>query len=73
MYRPNWATLLAVIPNPLHYIIQRGQNRQVGFASGDDFTNYKKNLIDFKREFGCKIYAYCLMTNHVHLVVDPGN
>lgn len=23
--------------------------------------------------FGCKIYAYCLMTNHVHLVVDPGS
>ena len=26
----------------------------------------------FKREFGCRIYAYLLMTNHVPLVVDPG-
>ena len=22
---------------------------------------------------GCRIYAYCLMTNHVHLVIDPGD
>ena len=21
---------------------------------------------------GCKIYAYCLMTNHIHLIVNPG-
>lgn len=29
-------------------------------------------LIQFKHEIGCRIYAYCLMTNHVHLVIDPG-
>ena len=23
-------------------------------------------------ELGCKVYAYCLMTNRVHLIVDPG-
>lgn len=61
-----------IIPNTPHHIVQRGHNRQVVFASDDDFSYYKENLINFKREFGCKIYAYCLMTNHVHLVVDPG-
>ena len=53
--------------------MQRGHNRQVVFASEDDFEYYRENLILFKKEFGCKIYSYCLMTNHVHLIVDPGS
>ena len=44
-------------------------NCQVVFASDDDFEYYQENLILFKKEFGCKIYAYGLMTNHVHLIV----
>jgi len=52
--------------------MQRGHNRQVVFASDDDFEYYRENLILFKKEFGCRIYACCLMTNHVHLIVDPG-
>lgn len=38
----------------------------------EDYNYYRENLIHFKQEFGCRIFAYCLMTNHVHLVVDPG-
>lgn len=52
--------------------MQRGHNRQVVFTSDDDFRYYRDNLKLFKDEFGCKIYAYCLMTNHVHLLVNPG-
>lgn len=62
-----------IIPNTPHHIVQRGHNRQVVFSSDDDFTYYKENLNDSKLEFGCKIYAYCLMTNHVHVVIDPGD
>ena len=61
-----------VLPHTPHHIVQRGHNRQTVFVSDDDYNYYRENLIDFKREFGCKIYAYCLMTNHVHLIVDPG-
>ncbi len=61
------------LSNTPHHIMQRGHNRQVVFASDDDFEYYRENLILFKREFGCRIYAYCLMTNHVHLIVDPGD
>lgn len=61
-----------VLAHAPHHILQRGHNRQPVFLSDDDFTYYRENLITFKREFGCRIYAYCLMTNHVHLVVDPG-
>lgn len=62
-----------VLPNCPHHIIQRGHNRQVVFASDDDYLYYLDNLQEWKTELGCKVYAYCLMTNHVHLVIDPGD
>lgn len=61
-----------ILPNAPHHIIQRGHNRETVFVSDDDFNYYRENLIHFKNEYGCKIYAYCLMTNHIHLIVDPG-
>ena len=61
-----------VLPHTPHHIVQRGHNRQTVCVSDDDYNYYRENLIDFKREFGCRIYAYCLVTNHVHLIVDPG-
>lgn len=62
-----------VLPNAPHHIMQRGHNRQAVFLGDDDFKYYKDNLIELKEKLGCKIYAYCLMTNHVHLIIDPGN
>ncbi|WP_339136671.1 MAG: transposase [Candidatus Electrothrix sp. GW3-4] len=61
-----------VLPHTPHHIVQRGHNRQAVFTSDDDYNYYLENLTVFKQEFGCGIYAYCLMTNHVHLIVDPG-
>ena len=55
-----------------HHIIQRGHNRQIVFASDEDYQYYLDNLCEWKEKLGCKVYAYCLMTNHVHLIVDPG-
>lgn len=61
-----------VLPNHPHHIIQRGHNRQPVFACNNDCRAYLKNLREWKQVYGCQVYAYCLMTNHVHLVVDPG-
>lgn len=60
------------LPNfPLH-IIQRGHNQQPVFAEPADYEYYIENLIETKATFGIKIYGYCLMTNHVHLIAAPG-
>ncbi len=56
-----------------HHIVQRGHNRQAVFTSDGDYLYYLGNLRDWKEAYGCRIYAYCLMTNHVHLIIDPGN
>lgn len=62
-----------ILSNYPHHIIQRGHNRQVVFAGDDDYLFYLDNLREWKTKLGCKVYAYCLMSNHIHLVVDPGN
>ena len=61
-----------VIANQPHHIIQRGHNRQVVFAQDADYVYYSDTLAEWKEKLGCKVYAYCLMTNHDHLVIDPG-
>jgi putative transposase len=61
-----------VLPNYPHHIVQRGHNRQVVFAEEGDFRRYLEDLRELKDAFGVQVYAYCLMTNHVHLLLAPG-
>ena len=61
-----------ILPNYPHHIIQRGHNRSVVFTTDEDYLYYLENLKEWKKELDCKIYAYCLMTNHIHLIVACG-
>ena len=61
-----------IIPDCPHHIIQRGHNRQVVFAADGDYQYYLESIQEWKEKLGCKVYAFCLMTNHIHLIVDPG-
>lgn len=61
-----------VLANYPHHIVQRGHNRQVVFAEPGDFERYLADLRELKDAFGIKVYAFCLMTNHVHLLLAPG-
>jgi len=60
-----------VIPHYPHHIIQRGNRRQNVFFSKQDKRLYKKLLYDYMKDAGMKIWAYCLMDNHVHLIAVP--
>jgi len=55
-----------------HHVRQQGHNRKTVFAKPADYRFYLDTLAEWKSKLGCRIYAYCLMTNHVHLIVDPG-
>ncbi|MEX0872798.1 MAG: transposase [Aquisalimonadaceae bacterium] len=61
-----------VLPNYPHHVVQRGHNRQVVFAGDADYQRYIADLRELKEAFGVRVYAYCLMTNHVHLLLAPG-
>ncbi len=60
-----------VIPGVPYHVTQRGNNRQdVFFADGDRFV-YLRWLAENCARYGLDIRAYCLMTNHIHLVAVP--
>lgn len=60
-----------VLPDVPVHIIQRGNNRQACFFADDDYRFYLKHLSEQCEYAGCALHAYCLMTNHVHLLVTP--
>ena len=63
----------AVFPGVPHHVTQRGNHReQVFFAAGDSEA-YLDLLHTHGQRHGLTVYAYCLMPNHVHLVVVPSN
>jgi putative transposase len=55
---------------PVH-IIQRGNNRGVCFFADADYEIYLTQLQVLASQFDCAVHAYCLMTNHVHLLLTP--
>ncbi|MDB6145130.1 MAG: transposase [Pseudomonas sp.] len=64
-------TARIVLPDHPHHVVQRGHNRQVVFTGEDDFVRYLTDMRELKETFGVKVFAYCLMTNHVHLLLSP--
>ncbi|MGI9330888.1 MAG: REP-associated tyrosine transposase [Gammaproteobacteria bacterium] len=63
----------AVIPDFPHHVTQRGNRRQRTFFCEDDYRLYIDLLADALEKADAEILAYCLMPNHVHLVVTPRN
>ena len=62
-----------VFPGVPHHVTQRGNHRErVFFAQGDQET-YLHLLQRYSKEQAIEVAAYCLMLNHVHLVVIPSN
>lgn len=53
------------------HVVQRGNDRQPCFIAGEDYRRYLRGLQEASLENACRIHAYVLMTNHVHLVVTP--
>ncbi len=60
-----------IIPEYLYHLTQRGNNRQTVFHENKDYILYLKRLEEYSQKYGVKIYAYCLMPNHVHLIAKP--
>jgi len=60
-----------VVPDIPHHVTQRGNRRQPTFFNDDDFAAYLELVSERLGEHGVQVWAYCLMPNHVHLVVVP--
>jgi len=54
-----------------HHITQRGNYQQAVFEEEDDYIQYLQWLNEYCGKYFLKIWAYCLMGNHVHFIVVP--
>ncbi len=59
-----------VIDNATYHVMVRGNQKQVTFIEKGDFLKYLEILGHYKRRYKFKLYAYCLMPNHAHLILE---
>ncbi|MGH8453918.1 MAG: transposase [Nevskiales bacterium] len=62
-----------VLPGVPHHVTQRGNRRQQTFFSEDDYQAYVSLLVQACGAHGTEVWAWCLMPNHVHLVLVPSS
>ena len=60
-----------VVPGMPHHVTQRGNRRQETFFCDDDYQAYLDLMAQWCGEHKVEVWAYCLMPNHVHLIVVP--
>ncbi len=60
-----------VVPGVPHHVTQRGNRRLPTFFGDDDYRAYRELLAEGCKAARVDILAYCLMPNHVHLVLTP--
>lgn len=60
-----------VVPDYPHHVTQRGNRKQKTFFCDEDYLAYLALLNEHRVRAEVEIWAYCLMPNHVHLVIVP--
>ena len=62
-----------VIPGHPHHVTQRGNGRARTFFGDGDYALYRDLLMENCRNAGVEVWAWCLMPNHVHLILVPSD
>ena len=55
-----------------YHVITRGNQRQRVFKHEDDFSRYLETVAKYKENNDFALYAYVLMSNHIHLLIETG-
>jgi putative transposase len=58
-------------PEAVYHIICRSISEVLLFADNNDKDYYLQLLKRYLEKYSCRLYGYCLMSNHVHLHLDP--
>jgi len=56
--------------NGCYHVITRGNQKQSVFLDREDYEEYLRLLSKYKRRYKFKLYCFCLMPNHVHLIIE---
>ncbi len=62
-----------VVPGLPHHATQRGNRRGTTFFEDEDYALYKYMLAEAAEKAGSEIWCYCLMPNHVHIIIVPSH
>jgi putative transposase len=62
-----------VIPGVAYHVTQRGNRRQQTFFEDADYASYRDLLAQSAEKAGAQVWCYCLMPNHVHIIVVPSD
>ncbi|MEW6356217.1 MAG: transposase [Planctomycetota bacterium] len=54
----------------MYHVTTRGNNRQKVFLDDDDFDHFRQLLRRYRTRHAFNLHAYCLMPNHVHLLLE---
>lgn len=57
----------------VYHIVWRGNNTDTIFFDDEDYRIFQKVLYDEKKRSGFILYAWCLMPNHIHILLREGN
>ena len=57
----------------VYHVVTRGIGKQLLFEDDNDYYYFLRIMYKYKIEQGSKIYCYCLMDNHVHLLIYDSN
>jgi putative transposase len=68
---PGFENLAGLIYKYPHHITQCGNNRAIVFFDDEDRQTYLKPLAGYAEKHHFQVSAYCLMNNHIHLLVVP--
>ena len=60
-----------VIPDVAHHVTQRGSRSLPTFFRESDYLTYRTWITESCHSAGVSVLAYCLMPNHVHLIMVP--
>jgi putative transposase len=62
-----------VIPGIPYHVTQRGNRRQPTFFEEADYALYRDLLAQSAEKAGAEVWCYCLMPNHVHIIIVPSD
>lgn len=56
----------------IYHIMLRGNNQQIIFEDDEDYSKFIETLKNYKAISGYQVFAYCLMSNHIHILLKVG-
>ena len=62
-----------ILDNVCYHIITRGNQKQATFRDEEDYGRYLRLVARYKEKYRFKVYGWCLMNNHVHMVLESAH